>query len=246
MPHRCVRCGKIYDSVAKEILEGCTCGSHYFFFFKEEDVRLRNQTENLTNKEREEILQDVKEIVGEEPESPVVLDLESIRVKKAGKFEIDLVNLFKRKPVVYKLGDGKYIIDIPSTFQLMKPNSPDNLKEEIKENVVKDEEDEISKVKEKISGLKQDAGQEIQEIDVSELDEPDDEDTDDSDDNDNDNSDDRNDDDSDDNEVDESDNNKTQKKAIIIEPDYEPEELEPGQEHDINEEADKIKEAVDE
>ncbi len=232
MPHRCVRCGKIYESVAKEILTGCTCGSHYFFFFKEEDVRLMNQTNNLTSKEREEILQDVKDIVGEEPESPVVLDLESIRVKKAGKFEIDLVNLFKRKPVVYKLGDGKYIIDIPSTFQLMRPNSPDNLKEDIKENITKDEEDEISKVKERISNLKKDSEQEIQEIDVDDFDKDSDED-----------------DDEEDKEGDDTkdDNKKSNKevKSIIIEPDYEPEELEAGKEHDINEEAEKIKEEID-
>lgn len=229
MPHRCVRCGKIYESVAKEILEGCTCGSHYFFFFKEDDLRLKNQTENLTHKEREEILQDVKEIVGEEPESPVVLDLESIRVKRAGKFEIDLVNLFKRKPVVYKLGDGKYIIDIPSTFQLMKPGTQEEVKEVIKDEVVKDD-NEIEKIKEKISNLKKDASQEIQEIDISELDDEDDE-SEDSDDSEN----------IEKNETAE----KEPRKPIIIEPDYEPEELEAGQEHDINEEAEKIKEEVD-
>ena len=144
MPHRCVRCGKIYDSVAKEILEGCTCGSHYFFFFKQEDVRLREQTENLTSKEREEILEDVKEMVGEEPEIPVVLDLESIRVRKAGKFDIDIVNLFKRRPVVYKLEDGKYLIDIPSTFQLMK-HKEGNVENDIKEQIDIDLEDQEAK-----------------------------------------------------------------------------------------------------
>jgi len=226
MAHRCVRCGKIYDSVAKEILEGCSCGSHYFFFFKEDDVRAKNQTENLTNKERDEILQDVKEIVGEEPESPVVLDLESIRVKKAGKFEIDLVNLFKRKPVVYKLGDGKYIIDIPSTFQLMKPNSPDTLKDDIKENIERDEDDEIAKVKQKISAM-QGQVEEAQEIDVSELDDPDADDNEDND-VDIDTRPDSEDDDVDDDSAEENEpkSNKSKPhkevKPIIIEPDFEP------------------------
>jgi predicted nucleic acid-binding Zn-ribbon protein len=35
---------------------------------------------------------------------------------KPGKFEIDLVDLFRGKPLVFKLEEGKYIIDIASTF----------------------------------------------------------------------------------------------------------------------------------
>jgi predicted nucleic acid-binding Zn-ribbon protein len=120
MPNRCVRCGKIYPNAAPEILTGCSCGSHYFFFFKEDDLRIMEETEALTKTEREEILEDVKDIVGEEPEKPIILSLESIRVKKPGKFEIDLVNLFKGKPVIYKLEDGKYMIDLASTFMLSK------------------------------------------------------------------------------------------------------------------------------
>ena len=128
MPNRCVRCGKIYPNAAPEILSGCSCGSHYFFFFKEDDAKLLEQTESLTNQERDEILEDVKGIVGEEPDKPVILNLESIRVKKPGKFEIDLVNLFKGEPVIYKLEDGKYIIDLASTFMLSKHKiEPENV-----------------------------------------------------------------------------------------------------------------------
>jgi len=47
-----------------------------------------------------------------------VLDIESVRVLKPGKFEIDLVHLFNKKnPLVYKLEEGKYIIDIAETFK---------------------------------------------------------------------------------------------------------------------------------
>ncbi len=120
MPNRCVRCGKIYQNAASEILTGCTCGSHYFFFFKEDDLNLLEQTDALTNQERDEILEDVRGIVGEEPDKPVILNLESIRIKKPGKFEIDLVSLFKGEPVIYKLEDGKYIIDLASTFMMSK------------------------------------------------------------------------------------------------------------------------------
>jgi predicted nucleic acid-binding Zn-ribbon protein len=49
---------------------------------------------------------------------PVILDLESIRVTGAGKFEIDLVKLFNQKrPLIYKIEEGKYIIDLASTLK---------------------------------------------------------------------------------------------------------------------------------
>lgn len=119
MSHQCVKCGKIYESTAPEILKGCECGSHYFFFLKNEDLLIK-ETENLTKTERAEIMQDIKEVIGPEIEKPVILDLESVRVTKPGKFEIDLVSLFKGKPVIYKLEEGKYIIDIASTFHFFQ------------------------------------------------------------------------------------------------------------------------------
>ena len=60
------------------------------------------------------------DMIGIEDDKPVVLDFESIRALKPGKFEIDIRHLFKREPLVYKMADGKYFIDIPSTFQLRK------------------------------------------------------------------------------------------------------------------------------
>ena len=122
MPHQCVHCGKIYPDAAAALLKGCSCGSHFFFFFKEGDLpKLKEETAELTEEEKIEVEEDVREMVGGiEETKPVILDFESIRVMKPGKFEIDLVKLFKRKPVVYKLEEGKYIIDLASTFQLKK------------------------------------------------------------------------------------------------------------------------------
>ena len=57
--------------------------------------------------------------LNEEPETPVILDLESVKVLAPGKFEIDVVNLFsKKRPLIYKLGEGKYIIDLASTLKI--------------------------------------------------------------------------------------------------------------------------------
>jgi len=37
-----------------------------------------------------------------------------------GKYQLDVVELFKGKPLVYRLEDGKYIIDLASTFKKRK------------------------------------------------------------------------------------------------------------------------------
>jgi predicted nucleic acid-binding Zn-ribbon protein len=65
-------------------------------------------------------------------EEPVVLDFESIRVLKPGKYELDLVNLFKNEPVIYKLDEGKYMIDLPQTFKSMMPKKIKHKKKKTK------------------------------------------------------------------------------------------------------------------
>ena len=124
MPHRCVRCGKIYDDGANEILNGCSCGSKLFFYVKKSDLEKAEKiSNNLSNEDKKQIEKDVFDIIGitEDPEKPIVLDLESIKINAPGKFELDLVNLFNKKnPLVYKLEEGKYVIDLAETFMRQK------------------------------------------------------------------------------------------------------------------------------
>jgi predicted nucleic acid-binding Zn-ribbon protein len=109
----------VYEDGSQEVLSGCTCGGRFFFFMKKQDVEeVKNFTVSLSQEEKVKIEEDALELVGEEvPEKPVVLDFESIRITKPGKFEIDLIDLFKKEPLVYKLEDGKYVIDLATTFQ---------------------------------------------------------------------------------------------------------------------------------
>ncbi len=115
MPHQCVRCGTLYDDTAQELIKGCSkCGGRFFFFIRKEGLAEAKPIQ-LSEQERKEVEHDIKEIIGqEEPEKPVILDLESIRVVKPGKYEIDLVKLLKKQPLIYKLEDGKYVIDLSS------------------------------------------------------------------------------------------------------------------------------------
>lgn len=120
MPHRCVRCGTLYDDGSAEILKGCSCGARLFFFVRKEALEKSEEvTKKLTKEETKQIEKDIREIAGEDAEKdekPIILDFESIRAISPGKFELDLVHLFKKDPLVYKVGDGKYVIDLPSTF----------------------------------------------------------------------------------------------------------------------------------
>ena len=122
MPHQCIKCNTFYEDGAGEILSGCKCGGKMFFFIKKEKLEeAKNFVVNLTPNEKKQIEEDVFEILDEEKETAeddiVVLDLETIRIKKPGQYELDLVQLFKGQPLVYKLEEGKYIIDIVQSFK---------------------------------------------------------------------------------------------------------------------------------
>lgn len=123
MPHQCVRCNTFYDDGAKEIINGCSCGGKLFFYIKKSRLeQAKKELPKLTTKEKTEIEKDVFEMVGSDidEERPVVLDFETIRVLKPGKYELDIVNLFKKEPLVFKLEEGKYMIDLQGTFKSIK------------------------------------------------------------------------------------------------------------------------------
>jgi len=120
MPHQCVRCNTLYPDGAQEILKGCSCGARLFFYIKKKDIEEGQQIINtLTVEDKENIQHDVAEIlqIKEEPDRPVILDLESVRVMKPGKYELDLVHLFKKDPLIIKLDEGKYMIDLAQAFK---------------------------------------------------------------------------------------------------------------------------------
>ena len=124
MPHQCVRCNRFYEDGSNEIIEGCSCGAKLFFFIKQEKLEKIKEAETqlvkLNSQQREQIEKDVFTLIGKDSEEdePIVLDFESINVKEPGKFELDLVHLFnKENPLVFKLEEGKYIIDLPKTFK---------------------------------------------------------------------------------------------------------------------------------
>jgi predicted nucleic acid-binding Zn-ribbon protein len=132
MPHQCVRCGKFHEDGSEALLKGCSCGSNFFFFIRKESLeKAKEVTVNLNVEQRREIEKDVSTMIGETaPQKPIVLDLESIRVLKPGQYEISLVDLFNKKPLVYRVEDGRYIIDLAQTFDSMRKEEKKEKEEE--------------------------------------------------------------------------------------------------------------------
>ena len=122
MPHQCVKCSKKIPVGSKEIIEGCSeCGSKFFFYIREEQLEKIKQAPAIEIPEPEKVAieKDVREMAGiTDEDTPVILDLESIRFVGDGKYEIDVVNLFnKKRPLIYKFDEGKYMIDLASTLK---------------------------------------------------------------------------------------------------------------------------------
>ena len=118
MPHQCVRCNTFHEDDSERILKGCSCGGKLFFYVRKEKLDKANEVVvNLSEDEKSRIEKDVLEIAGfSGQDEPVVLDMESVRVSQSGKYELDLVNLMKGEPLVYKVGEGKYIFDLEKSF----------------------------------------------------------------------------------------------------------------------------------
>ena len=128
-PHQCTKCGSVFPDASEELLKGCNCGSRFFYYIKQEKMdelmnpQVKEIITELDKSDKVQIEKDIREITGlkEEPEKPVVLDLESVKVIKPGKFEIDIINMFsKRRPLIYKLEEGKYIIDLAASININK------------------------------------------------------------------------------------------------------------------------------
>jgi len=114
MPNKCTVCGKIHPDNAPYLVNGCDrCGSKFFFFVKESDIKKAEEDlSKLSRREIEEIERDIREILPECGEETVILDIEAIRVIKPGKYKIDVTTLFSQKPIVIRIGPGKYELDL--------------------------------------------------------------------------------------------------------------------------------------
>ena len=113
MPHKCLNCNSVYENTSEVIMKGCPkCGKKLFLFIKKIPENIAEI--ELTNEQKELVLNELNGFVDlDEPDMPIVLKLENIRVIEPGKYEIDINQLMKKdKPLIYKVQDGSYLIDL--------------------------------------------------------------------------------------------------------------------------------------
>jgi len=153
MPHQCTKCGIVFPDASEELLTGCSCGSRFFYYIQQEKMdslekerEIQEKLKQLDKADKMQIEKDIREITGMEDDldKPVILDLESVKVLEPGKFEIDIVNLFaKKRPLIYKLEEGKYIIDLSGSFK----RDDDEINRKIRDpNVILSREDKVERV----------------------------------------------------------------------------------------------------
>jgi len=119
-----VKCSRIIPAGSRELLDGCAdCHGHFFFYIRGDQMqKIKENPINIPEEEKTKVEKDIREMAGiTKEDAPVILDIESVRAVGEGKFEIDIVNLFKKdRPLVYKLEEGKYIIDLSTLSQNVK------------------------------------------------------------------------------------------------------------------------------
>ncbi len=175
MPHQCTKCGIVFPDASEELLTGCSCGSRFFYYIKQEkmdsleaDREVQDKIHQLDKADKIQIEKDIREISGMEgePDKPVILDLESVKVLGPGKFEIDIINLFaKKRPLIYKLEEGKYIIDLSGSFK----RDDDAINRKIKNpDVVLSREEKVERVVKGGSGVG--GGEVVEDSNVGDVD----------------------------------------------------------------------------
>ncbi len=107
MPHKCTKCGHIFEDGSADILNGCPeCGWNKFLY-----VPAKSETEEITETELEEPEMEEKE----------ELEVESIRILEKGSYELNLKSLLDREEIIMSVKeDGRYLVHLPSIFEKNK------------------------------------------------------------------------------------------------------------------------------
>ncbi len=139
MPHRCTRCGTIFEDGDSVILSGCpNCGWNKFLYVKKEPEGLESQGRPALEEQKldlEASLDDVVRNIDEalasgeeyreqqsENENKAEEErVESVRILGPGSYELNLDSLLERKELVMAIREeGSYALHLPSVFNQQK------------------------------------------------------------------------------------------------------------------------------
>ncbi len=116
MPHKCTKCGRIYDEGAEEIIKrGCECGNRFFFYFRKVE---ENKDKDFVKKVTSRIVEvkKAKEFLEKELTDEEIEKLWNIKVED-GVYEIDLASLLNKEPIIVAGDDGTFLLSISSIFE---------------------------------------------------------------------------------------------------------------------------------
>ena len=109
MPHKCTRCGKVYQEGDERVLQGCECGNRLFIYFRklssqEAEEAKKKGAKKSSSKELREIVKGIEE------------DIWNIKVKN-GVYQIDVASLMSREPIIVEGDEGEYLVSLSSLFE---------------------------------------------------------------------------------------------------------------------------------
>ncbi|KKG14473.1 hypothetical protein EO98_05905 [Methanosarcina sp. 2.H.T.1A.6] len=147
MPHRCTRCGTIFEDGDSVILSGCpSCGWNKFLYVKIEPEDLENQGRLVLEEQKldleaslDEAVRNIDEALasgeidrGQQSENENKTEeerVESVRILGPGSYELNLDSLLERKELVMAIREeGSYALHLPSVFNQQKERQKDKSK----------------------------------------------------------------------------------------------------------------------
>lgn len=147
MPHRCTRCGTIFEDGDSVILSGCpNCGWNKFLYVKRESESSENQGKPALEEQKldlesslDEVVRSIDEALAseqenrkQEPEVEAKTEeerVESVRILGPGSYELNLDSLLERKELVMAIREeGSYALHLPSVFNQQKERQKGKVK----------------------------------------------------------------------------------------------------------------------
>lgn len=121
MPHKCARCERMYSDNAPELIKGCGCGSRVFLFIKKREESEEEAFERLRRQKIEvEDLDWIENKISTENkkgEGTIRLDIENLLRVSKGKYRLNIASLMRGDPLVIKVREGVYYIDLPYSMK---------------------------------------------------------------------------------------------------------------------------------
>lgn len=132
MPHKCTKCGKIYEDGSDQVLRGCQCGNRLFLFIRKitakEADELMEKHEAVEapkqNKKFRDIIKEAeegkkkrieKEKEDKEKSTDASDEISNIKVDD-GVYEIDIDALMSKQPIIVSGEEGRYLLSLSSAF----------------------------------------------------------------------------------------------------------------------------------